>query len=313
MMPSPRLHTVTCSSPGGLHRMAYQEWGEADNPEVVLCVHGLTRTGRDFDTLAQQLARRYRVVCPDVVGRGLSDRLALSAFYAVPQYTADMVTLLAKIQPQKLHWIGTSMGGLIGMTYAGLLSQLQFKNASLTPAQQRVETIPSGLRLDSIILNDVGPHIEPVALERIGDYLGKAVSVDSFEEAVAYVRQTCVSFGPHRPEQWNQLTEYVFVKDAGKWSKHYDLAIAQAFKQVTPELAAQGEAFLWGAYAALTAPIQIIRGQESDLLSMATVQKMLQLQPGAQLAQLSGVGHAPTLMNDAQIDVVLNFLQRQPS
>ena len=308
-MSSPRLNVVTCSSPSGLHRMVYQEWGDADNPEVVLCVHGLTRSGRDFDALAQQLSGRYRVVCPDVVGRGLSDWLANPAFYAIPQYASDMVTLVGKLRAQKLHWIGTSMGGLIGLTYAALLAQLQQKNAVMTPMQQLAEPIPSGLRLDSLVLNDVGPHIEPLSLERIGQYVGEAVSFETFDQAVAYVKATCADFGPHSPAQWAALTEHVQVKYAGKWIKHYDLAIALAFKQVTPELAAQGEAFLWGVFASLNVPVQIIRGQDSDLLSPPTVEKMLQLQPKANLTQIPGVGHAPSLMTDAQIGIVQHFLQ----
>ena len=115
----PRLEYVTCASPAGLHRMAYWEWGDPANDQVLVCVHGLTRTGRDFDALAQRLAGRYRVVCPDVVGRGRSDWLANPAFYTVPQYAADMVTLIARLKPARLAWVGTSMGGLIGMALSG--------------------------------------------------------------------------------------------------------------------------------------------------------------------------------------------------
>lgn len=308
---TPRQHAITCSSPGGLHRMAYHEWGDPENPQVVLCVHGLTRTGRDFDALARQLAHQYRVICPDVVGRGCSDWLSNPAFYAVPQYASDMVSLIGRIQPQKLHWVGTSMGGLIGLIYAGALAQLRLKNATYTPAQTPTARLDSGLRLDSLVLNDVGPHIEPVSLERIGQYVGEKVSFNSFEQAIDYVKQTCASFGPHTPEQWADLTRYVYIEKEGKWIKHYDLALAQAFKQVTPALAAQGEALLWGAYASIQAPVQIIRGAQSDLLSQETCDKMLSLSSLAQLRQISGVGHAPTLMLQDQIDVVIHFLSKQ--
>src|SRR5690606_23554880 len=116
----PRLNRVSCLSPAGLHRMAYWEWGDPQNDRVLLCVHGLTRTGRDFDALARRLCQEYRVVCPDVVGRGMSDWLSEPAYYIVPQYLADMVTLIARLNPRVLHWFGTSMGGMIGMTLAGL-------------------------------------------------------------------------------------------------------------------------------------------------------------------------------------------------
>jgi pimeloyl-ACP methyl ester carboxylesterase len=310
-MSLPRLHAVTCSSPAGLHRMAYYEWGDPDNHEILLCVHGLTRTGRDFDALARALSDRYRVICPDVVGRGLSDWLSNPVFYALPQYVSDMVTLIAQLQPERLHWVGTSMGGLIGLIYAGALAKARLDRDSLTPAQRHTTVPSSHLRLDSIVLNDVGPHLEPVSLARIGLYVGENVRFSSFEQAVQYVRMTCESFGPHTPEQWAELTRHVYIEHAGNWIKHYDLALAESFKQLTPELAAQGEAFLWGAFASITSPIQIIRGQQSDLLSEQTCQKMLQQQPHAHLTQIAGVGHAPTLMAVDQINVVKDFLFTQ--
>lgn len=307
-MLSPRLYAVTCTSPAGLHRMAYHEWGDPDNPEVVLCVHGLTRTGRDFDALARALSERYRVVCPDVVGRGLSDWLANPAFYAVPQYASDMVTLIARLQPTRLHWIGTSMGGLIGLVFAGLLAHARLSRAINTPSQRHTPLPHSKVRLDSIVLNDVGPHIEPASLERIGQYVGEAVQFTSFDQAVAYVRETCASFGPHSDEQWQDLTRYVYIEHDGMWFKHYDLALAAAIKQLTPDMAAQGESLLWNAYGAISVPIQIIRGEHSDLLSLQTCEQMLQMRPNAHLEQIAGVGHAPTLTNPEQIALIDSFL-----
>lgn len=307
----PRLHAVTCSSPAGLHRMAYYEWGDPDNNEIILCVHGLTRTGRDFDALAKALSVRYRVICPDVVGRGLSDWLSNPSFYAVPQYVSDIVTLIARLQPERLHWIGTSMGGLIGLGYAGALAQARLASASLSPAQRHAKLPSTQLRLDSIVLNDVGPHLEPASLARIGLYVGENVRFSSFDQAVQYVRMTCESFGPHTPEQWADLTRHVYIEHDGSWVKHYDLSLAAPFKQLTPELAAQGEVFLWGAFTSISSPIHIIRGQLSDLLSEQTCQKMLQHQPRARLTQIAGVGHAPTLVDADQINVIKDFLFTQ--
>lgn len=310
-MSSPRLHAVSCVSPAGLHRMAYHEWGDPQQSEIVLCVHGLTRTGRDFDALAQSLSSRFRVICPDVVGRGQSDWLTQPDAYAVGQYAADMVTLIAHLRPTRLHWVGTSMGGLIGLVFAGLLAQSRSKRTQVPPAQSHLILPETDLRLDSLTLNDVGPHIELAALQRIGEYVGEAVSFTSFEQAVAYIQATCVSFGPHTPSQWESLTRHVYIEQQGTWVKHYDLSIAQAFKQLTPEASAQGEALLWGAFASIQTPIQIIRGQLSDLLSEQTCQKMLQVQPRAQLVQIPGVGHAPTLMTPEQIAIVTEFLLSQ--
>lgn len=310
-MPSPRLHAVTCTSPAGLHRMAYREWGDPDCDEVILCVHGLTRTGRDFDALASELSTRYRVICPDVVGRGLSDWLVNPAFYALPQYVADMVTLMARVQPKRLHWIGTSMGGLIGLIYASAYTQLQMRHAVHTPSQQHTSLPDACFPFDSFVINDVGPRIEPASLERIGQYVGEDVSFDCFEDAVAYVQATCASFGHHTTDQWRDLTRYVYIEQSGRWIKHYDLGIASAFNQVTPEMAAYAESLLWTAFASLKIPVQIIRGQQSDLLSEQTCHKMLQTQPLARLSLIQGVGHAPTLMDRDQISVVTDFLKHQ--
>lgn len=311
-MSPPRLHSVTCSTPAGLHRMAYHEWGDPACDEVVLCVHGLTRTGRDFDALADTLSSRFRVICPDVVGRGLSDWLSNPSFYGLPQYASDILTLLSRISPRRLHWVGTSMGGLIGLVYASLIARYQANSAALPPAQRHTPLQEINARLDSIILNDVGPHIEPTSLERIGQYVGEPVDFSCFDEAVEYVKATCASFGPHTPEQWRHLTRYVYIEQAGRWVKHYDLSLAAGFKEFPPELAAQGEAFLWDAFNSLTVPIQVIRGRQSDLLSEQTCLKMLVHQPLARLTQIEGVGHAPTLMDAEQIAVVSDFLLSQP-
>ena len=304
----PRLCTVTCTSPIGLHRMAYYEWGDAQNKDIVLCVHGLTRTGRDFDALARVLAKKYRVICPDIVGRGLSDRLNNPLFYAVPQYVSDIVTLIARLQPERLQWVGTSMGGLIGMAFAGALAQAQSSQSVPTPAQSLQALPESGLRLDRIVLNDVGPHLEPASLARIGQYVGDAVRFDTFEQAVTYVKLTAASFGPHTEEQWEHLTRFTYIKHGDHWVKHYDLGLAVPFKAMDETLAAQGEQYLWHAYASIQCPILITRGQESDLLSTSTLDQMLSSNPKARAAQFAGVGHAPTFLAQDQIDVVEGFL-----
>lgn len=307
-MNAPRLNAVTCSSPGGLHRMAYHEWGDQDNPDTVLCVHGLTRTGRDFDDLAYRLSKDFRVVCPDVVGRGLSDRLVNPAFYGVPQYTADMVSLMARLQPSRLQWVGTSMGGLIGMAYAGLMSLASQIHSHPTPAQCHQGLPETGVRLDKLVLNDVGPHIEPVSLERIAGYVGDPVSFESFDRAVQYVKQTTASFGPHTDEQWRALTRFTYIEQAGRWIKHYDLGLAHAFKEVSSEQAVQGEQILWKAFGSVKAPVLIVRGKDSDLLSPETLKKMLEINPFARAVEFAGVGHAPTLMHEDQLNSVCGFL-----
>jgi pimeloyl-ACP methyl ester carboxylesterase len=312
-MNSPRLKVVLCASASGLHRMAYQEWGDPSNPDVVLCVHGLTRNSRDFDSLAQKLQHRYRVICPDVVGRGLSDWLLNPMGYQVAQYAADMVSLLNQVQPGSLRWVGTSMGGLIGMTYAGMLAAhaampaLQ-QGLHIPPAQVNHPLPPSTFPIHKLVLNDVGPHIEPESLARIGQYTSLPTTFQTFNECVAYTQTIAASFGPHTPEQWRQLTQYYFIEVNGQWVKHYDPNIGQAFVAITPEMWKQSEQWLWGAYASISVPNLIIHGADSDLLSFDTVAHMLKVNSFAQVYTVDGVGHAPTIMNEEQITAVEKFL-----
>lgn len=284
--PEPRLDFVQCLDPRGLHRMAYWEWGDPGNPRVLVCVHGLARQGRDFDTLAQALCQHYRVVCPDVVGRGRSDWLRDATGYQIPAYVADMVTLLARLNAKTLHWVGTSMGGLIGLGLAALPD---------TP-------------IERLVLNDVGPTIEPVALQRIGTYLGQPAHWASEEQAADALWAISQSFGPHTREQWLALSRPQLRPDGAGFKPHYDPGIALPFRAVTPELARAGEAMLWASYDAIRCPTLLLRGAGSDLLTRATAQAMAQRGPRARVHEFPGVGHAPTLVAPDQVAVVRDFL-----
>jgi pimeloyl-ACP methyl ester carboxylesterase len=283
---SPRFDSVQCLDPRGLHRMAWAEWGDPANPKVLVCAHGLSRQGRDFDTLAQALAADYRVVCPDVVGRGRSDWLADPAAYAIPTYVADMVTLIARLNAKELHWVGTSMGGLIGLSLAGLQN---------SPIRK-------------LVLNDVGPKIEFDALERIGEYLGDPVHWDTVDEAADALWQVSQSFGPHTREQWLALTRPQLIPDGTGFKPHYDPSLAIPFNAVTPQIAAAGELMLWHLYDQIQCPTLVIRGAESDLLSVATAQLMSQRGPRARVHEVAGVGHAPMLVQPDQVEAVRSFL-----
>jgi pimeloyl-ACP methyl ester carboxylesterase len=289
-MTEPVLRDVQCLDSRGLHRMAYWQWGDAANPKVLLCVHGLMRQGRDFDTLARAMAAEYRVVCPDVVGRGRSDWLADPMGYSIPGYVADMVCLLARLDAQQVDWVGTSMGGLIGLGLASL----------------------NGSPVRRLVLNDVGPVIEPAALQRIGSYVGQSSFWLTHDEAADAAWVLSQGFGPHSREQWLALTapQLKPVTQDGRsgFAARCDPAIAVPFRAVTPELAKAGEAMLWHSYDRLQCRTLLLRGAESDLLSLATAQAMTQRGPRAQLHQFTGVGHAPTLVHADQIDVVSQFL-----
>jgi pimeloyl-ACP methyl ester carboxylesterase len=266
--------------------MAYWEWGDAENPQVVVCVHGLTRQGRDFDTLARQLLPQRRVVCPDVVGRGRSDWLPDPSGYQIPQYVADMVTLLARLNACTVDWVGTSMGGLIGL---GLAAQPHAP-------------------LRRLVMNDVGPTIEPVALERIALYVGKGGHWKTVEEAADAMWAVSPGFGPHTRAQWLALTEPLLKPDGDGYVLRYDPGIAIPARAVTPNVARQNEALLWAAWDCLRLPTLLLRGAESDLLSAATAQAMTQRGPRTRLVEFAAVGHAPTLVQPDQVAVVREFL-----
>jgi pimeloyl-ACP methyl ester carboxylesterase len=284
---TPRLRNVQCLDARGLHRMAYWEWGAAENPRVLVCVHGLSRQGRDFDALAQAMAREYRVVCPDVVGRGRSDWLADPMGYSIPNYVADMVTLLARLDAELVDWVGTSMGGLIGLGVASLTA--------------------SPLR--RLVLNDVGPSISAEGLARIGSYLGRPQRWSTLEEAADALWMISQGFGPHTREQWLALTKPQLKDDGmGGLMPRCDPAIAVPFRAITPELAKAGESMLWQAYDRIKQPTLLLRGAASDLLSHATAQQMTQRGPQARLVEFAGVGHAPMLQQAEQIQTVREFL-----
>ncbi|MCZ8220172.1 MAG: alpha/beta hydrolase [Acidovorax sp.] len=313
-MNEPTLNYVLCPGPAAppvapdrapapaqQHRMAYWEWNATGNPvhpHVVVCVHGLSRQGRDFDTLARALSLHARVICPDVVGRGQSDWLADPTGYQIPQYAADMLALLAQLHQQgpiaTLDWVGTSMGGLIGMGIAG----------------QSGLPLPAPVR--RLVLNDVGPVIQWEALQRIGQYLGQLARFASLQQAADAMWAISTSFGPHTPAQWLELSRAMVralpESEGGGITLHYDPAIAVPFKALTPESAAAGEAALWQLYDHIQARTLLLRGSQSDLLSRATAQAMAQRGPRARVIEFDGVGHAPTLVADDQVVAVTEFL-----
>ena len=296
-MSEPRLNYVQCPDATGGHRMAYWEWGNPQSTQVVVCVHGLSRQGRDFDVLAQALCAQsgntLRVVCPDVAGRGESEWLKDPLGYQIPAYAADMLALLAQLKPTRLDWVGTSMGGLIGMVVCG---QPQ---------------LPLPVPVRRLVLNDVGPTIEWQAVQRIGEYLGKPVEFDSVQLAADALLAISASFGPHTPAQWLALSRPMVKAVAGmpgSVTLHYDPAIAVPFGAITQESAAQGEAVLWQLYDNITASTLLTRGAQSDLLSVDTAAAMMVRGPQARLVSFEGVGHAPTFVAADQVQAVASFL-----
>ena len=276
--------SVLCLDSSGFHRVHYYEWGEPSNPRVVVCVHGLTRQGRDFDFLAQSLEKDFRVICPDIAGRGRSDWLDNKQDYSYPQYMADVTALVARVTTaaeQEIDWVGTSMGALMGILYAAR----------------------RGNRVRKLVVNDAGALVPKAALERIGRYAGKDPRFASFDALEAHVRKISAPFGPLDDEQWRHVALHGAIQHAdGNWGFAYDPAIALPFQ------GALADVDLSAYWDAIACPTLILRGAESDLLLRETALAMTQNGPRAKLVEFAGTGHAPMLMNDAQASVVRDFL-----
>lgn len=277
---------VQSLSTKGFHRVHYVEWGDPDAGNIVICVHGLSRNCRDFDFLAQALIPEFRVVCPDVVGRGKSDWLYAKEEYGYPQYCADMAALIARVtaggKPRRLYWVGTSMGGMIGMLLASR----------------------RGTPIERFVLNDIGALVPKAALERIATYVGRDPRFKTFEELEGYVRMVSAPFGPLTDEQWHHLTLHGATQhEDGSWGLCYDPDIALPFRQ-----GPLADVDMWQFWDAVACPTLLLRGAQSDLLLKDIAAQMTQRGPKPRLIAFEGVGHAPMLMAEDQIRVVRDFL-----
>lgn len=276
---------LSCLGKNGFHRTHYVEWGDPDASKIVICGHGLTRSGRDFDALAQALAPAFRVVCPDIVGRGKSEWLEDKNDYNYAQYCADMAALIARVtggEARHLYWVGTSMGGILGMLLA---------------AQPKTP-------IERLVVNDVGMIVPKSALERLAMYVGKDPRFSSFEELATYVRTVSAPFGALTDEQWRHLTTHTTMEHAdGTWGFNYDPGIAIPFRQ-----SALADVNLLGVWDRITCPTLLIRGADSDLLPREIALQMTQRGPRPRLVEFAGIGHAPMMLTPDQIGVVRDFL-----
>lgn len=275
------IRGLACLGPHGFHQTTYAEWAGPPGGRTTICVHGLTRNGRDFDALAAALAATHRVVCPDVVGRGRSAWLEHAEDYGYALYLADMAALIARLDVAEVDWVGTSMGGLIGMMLA---------------AQPR-----SPVR--RLVVNDVGPLVPKSALERIGAYVGEDPSFGSRSELEAYLRRIHAPFGTLSDAQWRHLAEHSSrIRPDGRFGLAYDPAIGAPFK------GEQKDVELWPVWDVIRCPTLVLRGAGSDLLQADVATAMAARGPHARIVEFAGAGHAPALMDEAQISVIRNFL-----
>ena len=273
---------LPCLGLHGFHTLVYHEWPGPKGAPVVLCVHGLTRNGRDFDDLASALAANFRVICPDIAGRGQSDWLDHPEDYNYPLYLADMAALVARLDVDEVLWVGTSMGGLIGMLLAA---------QNQTPIRR-------------LVMNDVGPLVAKAGLERIGSYVGQDPSFADLVSLEAYIRRVAASFGPLTAAQWRHLASCsARPKPDGTLGLAYDPKIGDAFR--TPQ---EADIDLWQFWDRITCPALVLRGAESDILRAADAQAMTLRGPKAQLVEFAGIGHAPALMAEDQIAAIRDFL-----
>ncbi|MGC1818906.1 MAG: alpha/beta hydrolase [Casimicrobiaceae bacterium] len=279
---SPRSGHFRGLSAHGFHRVVYYEWGAHDNPAVVVCVHGVGRNGRDFDVLGEALAPTHRVLAVDMPGRGASDWLVEPMDYVFPTYLGTLTALIAASGAEQVAWVGTSMGGLLGIVAAAQPN---------SPVAR-------------LVVNDVGPVVEPAALARIGQYFGSDPIFGTFGELEAYVRTISATFGPLTDAQWEHVVRSnARQRPDGRWGLGYDPRIAVPFRaQPAPPA-------LWPLWDAIRCPTLVLRGAESDLLSAATAAEMSTRGPCPQVVEFAGVGHAPPLLDPEQAGVVVRFVR----
>jgi pimeloyl-ACP methyl ester carboxylesterase len=276
-----KQYRYCCSYPGESYEISYTEWGDKNNPRVIFCAHGLTRQSRDFDVIANTLQSTHRVICPDIVGRGESDWLKLSSNYVYSRYVQDSLQLIESLGVGCVEWIGTSMGGLIGMMLAAMPSS----------------------PIARLVINDIGPFIPLKPLLGIGEYVGQASDFDSLTESENYLRQIHSGFGDLTDAHWATITKHsVRRNDDGTYALKYDPLIRLAFKNI------EADVDLWSIWQAVTQPVLVLRGEHSTLFERATAERMLLRDEATSLVEFPAVGHAPMLMDNHQISTVRQWL-----
>ena len=275
-----REDSILCADPHGFHRMRYVEWGDPHNPRVLVCVHGLTRNARDFDYFAERLADAYRVVCPDIAGRGRSEWLRVKSDYTYPVYCTDMAALIGKLGAETVDWVGTSMGGIIGMILASL----------------------PGSPLRKLVLNDVGSVVPKAAQERILQYVGKEAAFESLEALESAMRSVS-PFGELSDEHWRHLALHCAKQDEqGRWRFRYDPDIGANFVNQAVD-----DVDLRGYWNQVRGPVLVVRGEQSDLLTRENLEEMKR-RPHTEAYEVPRTGHPPMLMNDTQVVRIRRFL-----
>lgn len=270
-------------NPMGFHRLGYTEWNEKGYDRVIICVHGLTRNGRDFDYLARTIQQDFRVICPDIVGRGKSDWLAKPSLYGFPQYLSDLNALIARLNVEEIDWIGTSMGGLLGMIMASLPK---------SPIRR-------------LVINDVGPKVPKLALLPIIKYAKSRQEFETLKELETHLRTIYAPFGKLTDEQWAHVAVHSHIIGTdGKYSLACDPGVTGGWRALFRR------SNFWEYWKKISCPILVLRGEQSTILTPTMVIKMQEYQPLMTLVEIPDVGHAPALMDAQQTKLVYDWLRK---
>ncbi|MBT8417623.1 MAG: alpha/beta hydrolase [Silicimonas sp.] len=284
---APRSGKVRCISRHGFHNVAYRDWGDKAPPNKILCVHGLTRNAHDFDALAAELSKQSRVICPDLAGRGDSDWLSDPADYNLLQYNMDITVLAAKFGYESFDWIGTSLGGLMGIALAG------------------IENSP----IRRLVINDVAPEIPFTALSRVTSYTGSNLLFADLDSVERHLRETLAPFGPMTDDDWAHMTQHSALKAEGGYVMHHDPGIMQNFRRFAVFM----HFSLWRYWEKIKCPVLILRGSKSDFLTESLLARMLNSLPQAEAIEFEGIGHTPTLNAPSQIEPLVEWIARSRS
>jgi len=273
----------------GTHKIVYYQWGDDAAKEVIFCVHGLTRTGRDFDYLASALAssKDVRVIAPDVAGRGKSQWLKKPSWYGYPTYMADMIALIKHLKLEKVKWVGTSMGGLIGILIAAYHPRI----------------------ISKMVLNDIGPFIPKKSLNRLASYVGKDINFKDMNDASKYLKTIMEGFGITKEEHWNHILKHTFILGSeARYHFAYDPKIAAPFRNILGRPKKMPDMDFSEVWEKVDCPMFVIRGGDSDLLLRETSIEMKEHKFVEEVVELPGIGHAPSLMEEEQIELIEKWL-----
>ncbi|OUT97362.1 MAG: hypothetical protein CBC01_06590 [Betaproteobacteria bacterium TMED41] len=310
---------VKCRNPCGFHNMVVHQWGDPDNSSVVICLHGLTRAAKDFLCLANELKIKYRVLAPDLAGRGESDWLANESLYQISQYINDLNSMFIQLDLKKINVIGTSFGGLIGLLMASSIFNSEYKNSPFFFGVSNTR-VDEKIIFESLVINDFGSQVQLSNLFNLANQIDfePDIELEDFNEAVLLVKRICKDFGHHSSSQWKVLTESFFrqEKENGPFKIHFDPAIVSHFRRFFSVLGGNLKTNLiripdlnfWTFYDNLNCKTLLLRGMESSLLDRDTAIQMTKRGPKPKLVEFAGIGHAPTLMQIDQIAIIKNFL-----